>query len=76
MRVLLKPIKKPKELIYETIESQPNYGKFIAQPFEKGFATTIGNALRRTLLSSIEGSAITAIKIEGVEHEFTSIPLY
>jgi DNA-directed RNA polymerase subunit alpha len=74
MRVLLKPIKKPKELIYETIESQPNYGKFIAQPFEKGFATTIGNALRRTLLSSIEGSAITAIKIEGVEHEFTSIP--
>ncbi len=74
MRVLLKPIKKPKELIYETIENQPNYGKFIAQPFEKGFATTIGNALRRTLLSSIEGSAITAIKIEGVEHEFTSIP--
>ncbi len=74
MRVLLKPIKKPKELIYETIESQPNYGKFIAQPFERGFATTIGNALRRTLLSSIEGSAITAIRIEGVQHEFTSIP--
>lgn len=74
MRVLLKPIKRPKELLYETIENQPNYGKFIAQPFERGFATTIGNALRRTLLSSIEGSAITAIKIEGVQHEFTSIP--
>ncbi|GIX42844.1 MAG: DNA-directed RNA polymerase subunit alpha [Leptospiraceae bacterium] len=74
MRVLLKPLKKPKEIIYETLENQPNYGKFIIQPFERGFATTIGNALRRTLLSSIEGSAITAIKIEGVEHEFTSIP--
>jgi DNA-directed RNA polymerase subunit alpha len=74
MRVLLKPIKKPKDITYETIENQPNYGKFIIQPFERGFATTIGNALRRTLLSSIEGSAITAIKIEGVAHEFTSIP--
>ena len=50
------------------------WGKFMAQPYEKGFGTTIGNALRRILLSSIEGAAITAIRIEGVLHEFSSIP--
>src|ERR1700750_1622575 len=48
-------------------------GPFSAHPFERGFATTVGNSLRRALLSSIEGSAITAVKIEGVEHEFSSI---
>ena len=52
----------------------PTYGRFTAQPFERGFATTIGNALRRCLLSSIEGAAITAVHIEGVLHEFSSIP--
>jgi DNA-directed RNA polymerase subunit alpha len=50
------------------------YGRFSAQPFERGFGTTIGNSLRRALLSSIEGAAITAIRIEGVLHEFSSIP--
>ncbi|MGB8509463.1 MAG: DNA-directed RNA polymerase subunit alpha, partial [Pyrinomonadaceae bacterium] len=49
------------------------FGRFYAQPFERGFGTTVGNALRRVLLSSIEGAAITAVKIEGVEHEFSSI---
>src|SRR2546423_12138927 len=49
------------------------YGKFHAAPFERGFGTTIGNSIRRALLSAIEGSAITAVKIEGVEHEFSSI---
>lgn len=49
------------------------YGKFHASPFERGFGTTIGNSIRRALLSSIEGAAITAVKIEGVEHEFSSI---
>ncbi|MCC7308802.1 MAG: DNA-directed RNA polymerase subunit alpha, partial [Acidobacteria bacterium] len=49
------------------------YGKFFAQPFERGFGTTIGNSIRRALLSSIEGAAVTAVKIEGVEHEFSSI---
>ena len=49
------------------------YGKFFAQPFERGFGTTVGNSIRRALLSSIEGAAITAVKIEGVEHEFSSI---
>jgi len=52
----------------------PTYGRFSAQPFERGFATTIGNALRRCLLSSIYGAAITAVNIEGVLHEFSSIP--
>src|ERR1700749_1002036 len=55
----------------ETITDR--YGKFFAQPFERGFGTTIGNSLRRALLSSIEGAAITAVKIEGIEHEFSSI---
>jgi DNA-directed RNA polymerase subunit alpha len=50
------------------------YGKFIAEPFERGFGITIGNGLRRILLSSIEGSAVTSAKIEGVEHEFSTIP--
>ncbi|MCS7204697.1 MAG: DNA-directed RNA polymerase subunit alpha [Leptospiraceae bacterium] len=74
MRFLIRPLKKPKSIQYETIENQPNYGKFVIEPFERGFAVTIGNALRRTLLSSIEGSAITAVKIQGVEHEFSTIP--
>jgi DNA-directed RNA polymerase subunit alpha len=50
------------------------FGRFSAQPFERGFGTTIGNSLRRALLSSIEGAAITAVRIEGVLHEFSSIP--
>jgi len=50
------------------------YGKFIAEPFERGFGTTVGNALRRVLLSSLEGSAVTQVKIQGSQHEFTSIP--
>src|SRR5437867_4320725 len=50
------------------------YGKFIAEPFERGFGTTIGNSLRRVLLSSLEGSAVTQIKVRGAQHEFTTIP--
>ncbi len=65
---------KPKRLICDLETLSPTYGHFYAQPFERGFGTTIGNALRRVLLSSIEGAAITAVKIEGVLHEFTPIP--
>ncbi len=65
---------KPKRLACEVETLTDRYGKFQAQPFERGFGTTIGNALRRVLLSSIEGAAITAVKIEGVLHEFQSIP--
>ncbi|HEX9303700.1 MAG TPA: DNA-directed RNA polymerase subunit alpha [Thermoanaerobaculia bacterium] len=71
---LWKGFQKPKRLDFEAETLTPTYGKFYAQPFERGFGTTIGNALRRVLLSSIEGAAITAVKIEGVLHEFSSLP--
>ena len=64
---------KPKKLEYDTETLTPTYGRFIAQPFERGFGTTIGNALRRVLLSSVEGAAVTAVKVEGVLHEFSSL---
>ncbi len=60
--------------LVEIEEMTDTYGKFSAAPFERGYATTMGNALRRVLLSSIEGAAITAVKIEGAPHEFTSLP--
>ncbi len=63
----------PSRLNVESETLTERYGKFYAQPFERGFGTTIGNSIRRALLSSIEGAAITAVKIEGVEHEFSSI---
>ncbi|MEE8585136.1 MAG: DNA-directed RNA polymerase subunit alpha, partial [Acidobacteriota bacterium] len=65
---------RPKRLAYDIEKLSPTYGYFYAQPFERGFGTTIGNALRRILLSSIQGAAITAVKIEGVLHEFSSLP--
>jgi DNA-directed RNA polymerase subunit alpha len=65
---------KPKRLVPDLETLTDRYGKFSAQPFERGFGTTIGNSLRRALLSSIEGAAITAVRIEGVLHEFSSIP--
>jgi DNA-directed RNA polymerase subunit alpha len=65
---------KPKRLVPDTETLTETYGKFSAQPFERGFGTTIGNSLRRALLSSIEGAAVTAVRIEGVLHEFSSIP--
>lgn len=71
---LWKGFQKPKRLEIDTETLTSVYGKFYAQPFERGFGTTIGNALRRVLLSSIEGAAITAVKIEGVLHEFSSLP--
>jgi len=63
----------PRRLAADSDTLTERYGRFSAQPFERGFGTTIGNSLRRALLSSIEGAAITAVKIEGVEHEFSSI---
>src|SRR3989442_5948625 len=65
---------RPKRLACETETATGRYAKFFAQPFERGFGTTIGNCLRRALLSSIEGAAIPAVKIEGVLHEFSSMP--
>ncbi|MCH3917835.1 MAG: DNA-directed RNA polymerase subunit alpha [Spirochaetia bacterium] len=74
---LLKGFKKPKGISFEHNAVEPNYGKFIAYPFERGFGTTIGNTLRRILLSSIQGYAVTAVKFtsyneEGVPHMITS----
>jgi len=80
---LLKGFKKPKSISFEHISTNPNYGKFTAYPFETGFGTTVGNTLRRVLLSSIQGYAITSIRItsynaDGVAHvissEFDAIP--
>lgn len=64
----------PQNWKYDKKTITPFYAHFIAQPFERGWATTIGNSLRRILLSSIPGAAITAVKIKGVKHEFSTIP--
>lgn len=71
---MFRGFQKPKRLVANTETLSERYGMFTAQPFERGFGTTIGNALRRALLSSIEGAAITAVRIEGVAHEFSPIP--
>ncbi|MBU1612293.1 MAG: DNA-directed RNA polymerase subunit alpha [Proteobacteria bacterium] len=63
---------KPEQLLRDS-KSSVTYGKFVCEPLERGFATTIGNALRRVLLSSLQGCAIVAARIEGVQHEFTTI---
>src|ERR1700687_3142752 len=72
--MLWKGFQKPKRLAVDNETLTDKYGIFWAQPFERGFGTTIGNGLRRVMLSSIEGAAVTAVKIEGVLHEFQSIP--
>ena len=69
----MKGFQKPKRLACDLETLNDRFGHFYAQPFERGFGTTIGNALRRILLSSIDGAAITAVKIEGVLHEFSSV---
>src|SRR5512138_3277754 len=71
---MFKGFQKPKRLVANTENLTDRYGMFTAQPFERGFGSTIGNGLRRVLLSSIEGAAITAVRIEGVAHEFSPIP--
>jgi DNA-directed RNA polymerase subunit alpha len=71
---MFKNFQKPKRLVANTETLTERYGMFWAQPFERGFGTTIGSSLRRVLLSSIEGCAITAVRIDGVSHEFSPIP--
>ncbi len=65
---------RPTSVTLESETASDTYGRFVAQPFERGWGTTVGNALRRSLLSSIPGAAVTAIKIEGVDHEFSVMP--
>ena len=72
--MLWKGFQRPKRLEFERDTLTDRFGRFYAQPFERGFGTTVGNALRRVLLSSIEGAAVTAVKIDGVLHEFSPIP--
>ncbi|HEX6973521.1 MAG TPA: DNA-directed RNA polymerase subunit alpha [Vicinamibacterales bacterium] len=72
--MLWKGFQRPKRLEFERETLTERFGRFYAQPFERGFGTTIGNSMRRVLLSSIEGAAVTAVKIDGVLHEFSPIP--
>ena len=73
MRVTWRGLELPTRVERDTMVSSDKYGRFFIEPFERGFGTTIGNSLRRILLSSLQGSAVTSIKIEGVDHEFSSI---
>lgn len=74
MGVKWRDFQMPKRLDCDEASYTDRYGKFIAEPFERGYGVTLGNSLRRVLLSSIEGSAVTSIRIEGVQHEFSTIP--
>ncbi len=74
MGMKLKNFELPKKITFEENSYSPIYGRVIAEPFEKGYGITIGNSLRRVLLSSIEGTAVTQVKIDGVLHEFSAIP--
>lgn len=74
MRITWRGLELPTRIERDREVSTNNYGLFIIEPFERGFGTTIGNSLRRILLSSLQGAAVTSIKISGVDHEFTTIP--
>ncbi len=73
MGISMKNFEMPKKLVLDESSYTPTYGKFIAEPFERGYGTTIGNSLRRVLISSIEVTAVTSVKIQGVQHEFSAI---
>src|SRR6476469_3204575 len=72
--MLWKGFQRPKRLEFERERLKDRCGRFYAQPFERGCGTTVGNSLRRVLLSSIDGAAVTAVKIDGVFHKFSPIP--
>jgi DNA-directed RNA polymerase subunit alpha len=74
MGISMKNFEMPKKLVLDESTYTPTYGKFTAEPFERGYGVTVGNSLRRVLISSIEGTAVTSIKISGVHHEFSAIP--
>ena len=73
MKTMWANFQKPKRIESERDSLSDTYGRFIAEPFERGFGVTVGNALRRVLLSSLTGAAVTAVKIQGVYHEFSTI---
>ena len=74
MHIRWRGLELPSLVTCDPITLTRTYGKFVAEPFERGFGVTIGNSLRRILLSSLEGSAVTQIKIHGAQHEFTTLP--
>ena len=74
MRIRWRGLELPTRVVNDQDVSTPTYGRFSVEPFERGFGTTVGNALRRILLSSLEGAAVTSMKIHGAEHEFMSLP--
>ena len=74
MRIRWRGLELPSRLSLLPATSSATYGMFVAEPFERGFGATIGNSLRRVMLSSLEGSSVTKVKIQGVQHEFSSIP--
>src|SRR5215210_8049530 len=73
MRIRWRGLELPSRVLRDDTVSSETYGKFTAEPFERGFGTTVGNSLRRILLSSLEGAAVTHIKLKGAEHEFSSL---
>jgi DNA-directed RNA polymerase subunit alpha len=74
MRIRWRGLELPSRVVSDRDTLTDTYGKFIAEPFERGFGVTVGNSLRRILLSSLEGSAVTRVKIQGVQHEITTMP--
>jgi DNA-directed RNA polymerase subunit alpha len=73
MHIRWRGLELPSQVTCDASTLSPTYGKFVAEPFERGFGTTVGNSLRRILLSSLEGSAVTQIKVHNAQHEFTTI---
>ena len=74
MRVKWRGLELPNRLSCQRETLTDTFGRFYAEPFERGFGVTVGNSIRRILLSSLEGSAVTRVKIQGVQHEVTTIP--
>ena len=74
MRIRWRGLELPSLVTCDQKTLTATYGKFVAEPFERGFGVTVGNSLRRILLSSLEGSSVTQIKIHGAQHEFTTLP--
>src|SRR5213593_125294 len=74
MRIRWRGLELPSRVVCDRSTLTDTYGRFYAEPFERGFGVTVGNSLRRILLSSLEGSAITQAKIQGVQHEISTIP--
>jgi len=74
MRIRWRGLELPSQVIRDEAVSTPIYGRFLIEPFERGFGTTVGNSLRRILLSSLEGAAVTKVKLSGADHEFTTLP--